>query len=421
MRVLVVGSGGREHALAWKLSLSTSVSELFAAPGNAGTAAIARNLPIAATDLSGLVRAAGAHRIDLVVVGPEVPLSLGLVDQLCEAGIAAFGPCRNAARLESSKAFAHDIMRSCGIPAADARVFTSFPEAREFVAGLKPPIVVKADGLAAGKGAVVAQTTREAEAALDDMLVRRVFGEAGDRVVIEEYLEGREVSLLAFTDGTHVIPMVPACDYKRVKDNDVGPNTGGMGSYSPPAFFGADMVKRTVDEVITPVVRAMAANGWEYRGVLYAGLMVEGDRIRVLEFNARFGDPETQTILPRLEGDLGNILMACANGTLDTVAIGWKTGPSVAVVLASGGYPGNYAKGLPISGLGQVDRDVSVFHAGTTTGADGRVMTDGGRVLAVVATADTMAEARERVYNNVIRISFPHMAFRTDIALREVA
>jgi phosphoribosylamine--glycine ligase len=240
-------------------------------------------------------------------------------------------------------------------------------------------------------------------------------------VVVEEYLNGREVSLLAFTDGTNVVPMVPACDYKRIADNDAGPNTGGMGCYSPPAFFSEDMVRRTVDEVIRPVVRAMASNGCEYRGVLYAGLMVDGDRIRVLEFNARFGDPETQVILPRLEGDLAEILTACAEGTLDRVKIGWKAGPCVGVVMASGGYPGSYAKGLPIAGLDRVDQDVLVLHAGTTVSPDGHVVTDGGRVLALVAAADTMAEARERVYNNVIRVSFPNMVFRTDIALREVA
>ncbi len=421
MRVLVIGGGGREHALAWKLSLSPKVSELFVAPGNAGTATLARNLPIAATDLPGLIRAAKELRVDLVVVGPEVPLALGVVDLLQQSGIPTFGPRRDAARLESSKAFAHEVMRSCGVPAANSRVFTSFPEAREYVDGLVPPVVVKADGLAAGKGAIVAQTTGEAQAALEDMLVRRVFGEAGDRVVVEEYLEGREVSLLAFTDGTNVAPMVPACDYKRVGDDDAGPNTGGMGCYSPPAFFGEDMVRRTVDEVIRPVVRAMASSGCEYRGVLYAGLMVDGDRIRVLEFNARFGDPETQVILPRLEGDLAEILMACVEGTLDRVSIRWKSGPCVGVVMASGGYPGSYARGLPITGLDRVDRDVLLLHAGTATGADGRVVTDGGRVLAVVAAAATMAEARERVYNNVIRVSFPNMIYRTDIALREVA
>jgi len=421
VRVLVIGSGGREHALAWKLSHSRSVSELLVAPGNAGTATLARNLPIAVTDLPGLVRAAQMHRADLVVVGPEVPLALGLVDMLQQADIPAFGPRRDAARLESSKAFAHEIMHSCGIPAADSRVFTSFPKAREYVAGLPFPVVVKADGLAAGKGAIIATSLHDAETALEDMLVKRVFGDAGNRVVVEEFLQGTEVSLLAFTDGSHVVPMVPACDYKRIGDDDAGPNTGGMGSYSPPAFFGADLVQRTVDEVVTPAVQAMANRGCEYRGVLYAGLMVDGDRIRVLEFNARFGDPETQAILPRLEGDLGQILMSCTDGTLNSVTINWKTGPSVAVVLASGGYPGAYAKGLPISGLDRIDPDVMVFHAGTTSSVNGAVLTDGGRVLAVVATADTMAEARERVYDNVIRISYPHMVYRTDIALREVA
>lgn len=421
MKVLVVGSGGREHALAWKLTQSRRVSHILVAPGNAGTAATAENVDIAATDLQGLVRLARNRRIDLVVVGPEVPLSLGLVDVMQEAGIAAFGPSRKAARLEASKSFAHDVMKKCGVPCAASRVFTDVDAARGYADTLEPPFVVKADGLAAGKGALIVSTHREASDALNDILVRRVFGDAGDRVVIEEFLVGKEVSLLAFSDGEHVAPMVPSCDYKRAYDEDLGPNTGGMGCYSPPGFFDAAMVQMATDTVIKPVIRAMAAEGCVYRGVIYAGLMVAGDCIHVLEFNARFGDPETQVILPRLESDLLDVLQSCVAGTLAPDSVAWKPGCSVGVVVASGGYPGHYEKGRVIAGLDREDPDVVVFHAGTRLDATGRILTDGGRVLNIVATGETMAEARERVYSSVARVSFPDMMYRTDIALREVS
>ena len=421
MKVLVVGSGGREHALAWKLTQSRRVSQILVAPGNAGTAATAENVDIAATDLQGLVRLARNRRIDLVVVGPEVPLSLGLVDVMQEAGIAAFGPSRKAARLEASKSFAHDVMKKCGVPCAASRVFTDVDAARGYADTLEPPFVVKADGLAAGKGALIVSTHREASDALNDILVRRVFGDAGDRVVIEEFLVGKEVSLLAFSDGEHVAPMVPSCDYKRAYDEDLGPNTGGMGCYSPPGFFDAAMVQMATDTVIKPVIRAMAAEGCVYRGVIYAGLMVAGDCIHVLEFNARLGDPETQVILPRLESDLLDILQSCVAGTLAPDSVAWKPGCSVGVVVASGGYPGHYEKGRVIAGLDREDPDVVVFHAGTRLDATGRILTDGGRVLNIVATGETMAEARERVYSSVARVSFPDMMYRTDIALREVS
>ena len=420
MRVLVVGSGGREHALVWKLLGSHSVSEVLVAPGNAGTAGIAENIAINVTDLPALVRLATERRIDLAVVGPEMPLAHGLVDAMEAAGIAAFGPCREAARLEASKSFAHDIMEKCGVPCARSRTFTALDSARDYVAQLQLPLVVKADGLAAGKGAFIAATHREADEALTEILVERAFGEAGDRVVIEEFLPGREVSLLAFVDGERVAPMVPSCDYKRAHDGDHGPNTGGMGCYSPPGFFGAEMAERAVDLAIKPVVRAMAEAGHPYRGVLYAGLMVQDTNIHVLEFNARFGDPETQVILPRLQSDLADVLLACARGNLNPTMVRWKPGSSVGVVIASGGYPGQYTQGLPITGLERVDGDVVVFHAGTKLDAQGNTITAGGRVLNVVATGDSIAEAREKVYSNIPRISFPGMMYRTDIALREV-
>ena len=420
MRILVVGSGGREHALAWKLAASPLVGELLIAPGNAGTGAFGENVPVSATDIHGLVALAAARRVDLVVVGPEVPLAMGLVDELHHAGVAAFGPTRAAARLEASKSFAHSIMHRCGVPCAASRAFTEVESALEYVASLKPPVVVKADGLAAGKGAVIAATHREAMEALNDMLVRRVFGEAGDKVVIEEFLRGREVSLLAFTDGVRVAPMMPSCDYKRALDGDAGLNTGGMGCYSPPGFFDEALMAKATELAIKPVVRALANEGIVYRGVVYAGLMVDGDDVRVLEFNARFGDPETQVILPRLESDLAEVLHSCALGELDPDALRWRPGCSVGVVMASGGYPGSYETGYPVHGLDVVSKDVTVFHAGTRLDESGRVVTAGGRVLNVVATGESMAEARERVYAHVARVSFPGAMYRTDIALREV-
>lgn len=420
MKILVVGGGGREHALVWKLSQSPLASELFAAPGNAGTSAHATNLSISASDIEALVAAAKSRDIDLVVVGPEVPLTLGLVDAMQAAGIRAFGPSKQAARLEGSKAFAHELMDRCGIPAAKSRAFTELAEAQQYVRAMDTPIVVKADGLAAGKGSIIATTHDEADSALREIMEQRVFGDAGDTVVIEEFLKGREVSLLAFTDGKHVVPMVPSCDYKRALDNDEGLNTGGMGCYSPPGFFPQYLMEEATRVAIVPIVEAMAQDGWDYRGVVYAGLMVDRDSIKVLEYNARFGDPETQVILPRLKSDLVEILLACVEGRLDQVDVEWHDGCAVGVVVASGGYPGSYRKGLPISGLDDVDGDVAVFHAGTSTAEDGHVVTSGGRVLAVVSTGKNIVQARERVYRNTPRISFEGMMYRKDIALREV-
>ncbi len=419
MRVLVVGSGGREHALAWKLSQSSLVDRLCVAPGNAGTRSVGENLAVSDSDVPGLVAAAKVAKSDLVVVGPEVPLALGLVDALQCAGIPAFGPSKAAARLESSKSFAHDLMDRYGIASAASRTFTSLADAREFVEALTPPIVIKADGLAAGKGSVLAGSAQEAHAALRSMMQQRVFGEAGDRVVIEEFLEGREVSLLAFTDGKTVVPMVPACDYKRAHDNDQGPNTGGMGCYSPPGFFGPEMTEKATREVLVPTLAALRNEGLDFRGVIYAGLMVKDDDIKVLEFNARFGDPETQIVLPLLQTDLAQVLLDCAEARLDPATVTFSPGCSVGVVLASGGYPSSYRKGIPICGLENVDDAVSVFHAGTTV-RGGDVVTNGGRVMAVVATGSTIAEAREHVYAHLPRISFEGMMYRTDIALREV-
>ncbi|MDY6906909.1 MAG: phosphoribosylamine--glycine ligase [Chloroflexota bacterium] len=419
MRVLVIGGGGREHALAWRLGSSPRVSQLYVAPGNAGTALVAQNLDIAADDVPGLARAAAELKVDLVVVGPEVPLAAGIVDVLQGRGVPAFGPVARAAEIESSKAFAKELMQRYGIPCARSQSFTSLDEAMAYVNDHPLPIVVKADGLAAGKGSVVAQTREEARQALRQMMAERVFGDAGDCVVVEEYLEGVEVSLLAFTDGQAVVPMVPACDYKRALDGDRGPNTGGMGSYSPPRFFGDALTAEVTDHIVRPTVAAMAAEGRPYRGVLYAGLMLTAEGPRAMEFNARFGDPETQVMLPRLESDLVEVMLAVLDGGLSRVPVEWSPRPCVGVVMASGGYPGGYRKGLPIEGLDEVDGDVLVFHAGTRE-AGGGVVTDGGRVLTVVASGETMAQAREKAYANVARIHFEGCHYRRDIALREV-
>jgi len=420
LKVLVVGSGAREHALSWKLKQSPHISELFAAPGNAGTASITRTLDIASDDIQGLAAAAQSHKIDLTVVGPEGPLSQGIIDVFQGRNLLIVGPSKAAARIESSKAFARELMQRKGIPCARGAVFQSFSEAARYIQSQPAPIVVKADGLAAGKGVVVAQSKDEAMEALRDAMETRVFGAAGDKVVIEECLTGREVSLLAFTDGTTVLPMVPACDYKSVFDNDRGPNTGGMGSFSPPRFFDASMVRTVTRTVLEPAVRGLAESGAPYSGVLYAGLMMTDEGPKVLEFNARFGDPETQAILPRLKTDLLDILLAIVQRKLDSVTIEWRTDACVGVVMASGGYPGNYQKGFPIFGLNKIDPDVMVFHAGTRVAHDSRVVTHGGRVLTVSATGRTIGEARKKVYSNIQRISFSGCHFRKDIALTEV-
>jgi phosphoribosylamine--glycine ligase len=418
MKVMVIGSGAREHALAWKLRESQHVDELYAAPGNAGTAAIARNLDIPATNLEALAEAAGQHGIDLTVVGPEAPLASGIVDLFQTRHLPVLGPTRAAAQIEASKVFAKELMQKYGIPCARGAVFSSYPEARDHVRSQPMPLVIKADGLAAGKGVVVATSREQALEALSEFMERRSLGPAGDRIIIEECLSGREVSLLAFTDGSSVRPMVPACDYKRVFDGDRGPNTGGMGSYSPPGFFSQSDVEKIQKTILEPTVRAMAAEGMPYKGVLYVGLMIDSEGAKVLEFNARFGDPETQAIIPRLRTDLVDISLAVIDGTLDGIAIEWSDDACVAVVLASEGYPGAYQTGFPITGLNELDQNVQVFHAGTTT--KNGVVTSGGRVLTVVASGRTLGEARGRVYANVPRIHFQGRQYRRDIAAREL-
>lgn len=420
MKVMVIGSGAREHALVWKIARSPRVKEVYAAPGNAGTALIAHNLNLRPTDIEALAKTAQEKRIDLVVVGPEAPLALGIVDYFERLGIPIFGPTKGAAQIESSKVFAKNLMQKHGIPCPKGLTFDSYREANEYLQTQEPPVVIKADGLAAGKGVTVANSKEEALKALTDVMETKIFGSAGNRVVIEECVYGREVSLLAFTDGQTVTPMVPACDYKRVFDNDQGPNTGGMGSYSPPGFFDAALTQKVTETILIPAVKALAEEAMPYKGVLYAGLMLTSDGPKVLEFNARFGDPETQAILPRLKTDLVDILLAVVNGQLDRTLIQWSNEACVGVVMASAGYPGSYRSGFPIEGLDKLDKEILVFHAGTKLGEDRRIYTDGGRVLTVTATGRSMAEARDKVYGNLPRIHFEGCHYRKDIAAREV-
>lgn len=415
---MVIGSGAREHAIVWKLSQSPRVTELVVAPGNGGTALVAQNVDVKPTDFEAL--AAAAHHMDLVVVGPEEPLAHGIVDYFEQERIPILGPTRAAAEIESSKVFSKALMDKYGIPSAPGCAFSSYNEARAYVEQQDPPLVVKADGLAAGKGVFVAQSAQEALGALYRIMVERAFGAAGERVIVEECLQGWEVTLMAFTDGETVVPMRPVCDYKRAYDADQGPNTGGMGSYSPPSRFTPELMEEARVRILEPAVKALAAEGRPYQGILYAGIMVTPHGLKVLEFNARFGDPETQAVLPLLETDLAQVLWAIYSQTLGQVPVRWSDGCSVAVVVASQGYPGPYATGFPISGLGTLENDVQAFHAGTGQ-ASGLWLTSGGRVLTVAARAENMLAAREKAYRNVSRIHFQGAHYRKDIAAREVA
>ena len=421
MKILVIGSGAREHALTWKISQSKKVSQIYVAPGNAGTAAIARNLPIKPTNIAALSDAVQEFNIDLTMVGSEAPLAAGIVDLFELKRLPIVGPTKNAAQIESSKVFAKELMQEFKIPTARGEIFSSYAEARKYIESQKTPLVIKADGLAAGKGVIIASSREEAIKALTDMMETKIFGAAGDRVVIEECLIGKEVSLLAFTDGKTVVPMVPACDYKRAYDNDLGPNTGGMGSYSPPGFFDAGLSTQVKQTIIETTVAALAKKGTPYKGVLYTGLMLTDEGPKVLEFNARFGDPETQVILPRLKSDLVDIFSAIADNKLGDINVEWDNKPCVGVVLASGGYPGNYLTGFPISGLDAVNDEIIIFHAGTKKDNNSKIVTDGGRVLTVVTTGNTIGEARETIYRNMPLIKFNECYYRKDIAAREVA
>jgi phosphoribosylamine--glycine ligase len=386
------------------------------APGNAGTAQIAQNLDIKPTDIESLAKTAGEKGIDLTVVGPEAPLAEGIADQFLIRGMQIFGATRQAVEIESSKVFAKELMQKYKIPCAKSTSFSDYNKAKEYLQRQKPPIVVKADGLAAGKGVIVAGTMPQALEALSQVMEEKAFGAAGDRVLIEEHLSGKEMSAFVFTDGHTVIPMVAACDYKPVFDGDRGLNTGGMGSYSPPHFMSPKLPETVQETIMAPAVRAMHEEGRAYRGILYGGLMITNNGPKVLEFNARFGDPEAQVTLPLLKTDLVDIMLAVVDNRLEQVDVECSDDACVGVVMASGGYPGSYKTGFPITGLDDLDEDIVVFHAGTKL-ESGQVLTSGGRVLTVVAKGKTLAEAREKVYANIPRIHFDGCHYRKDIAL----
>ncbi len=419
MRVLIVGSGGREHALAWKLGQSPLVRELFIAPGNGGTAIEGENVPIADNDVPALVDFARTRKIDLVAVGPELPLVLGLADALKAEGIPCFGPDAFAARLEGSKAFAKQIMLESGVPTAACAVFSDYGEAQACLQQQSFPVVIKADGLAAGKGVVVAHTREEAFRALGDIMFKKIYGKAGDTVLIEEALRGEEASFLAFCDGEHVVALPSSQDHKAVGDGDTGPNTGGMGAYSPAPILPDSQTERVADLVIRPVVRRMAELGHPFKGILYAGLMIDGDDIKVLEYNVRFGDPECQPLLMRLNSDLAEIMLACVEGRLDRVRVSSRPESSLCVVMAAGGYPEAYERGMFIKGVSEADSmtGVKVFLAGAAL-QEGRLQSSGGRVLGVTALGRDLAVARDLAYQAVDRIHFDSCFFRRDIGAK---
>ena len=419
MQILVLGGGGREHAIVWKLAQSKKVTKIYCAPGNPGIAALAECVALDTTDNKGLAQWAKEHQIDLTVVGPEVPLVAGVADEFRAQGLAIFGPNARAAAIEGSKSFSKELMKKYNIPTAFFKVCNDLATAKAYVEEKGAPIVVKADGLAAGKGVIVAMTKEEALAALEDIMAEHKFGTAGASVVIEEFMEGEEASLLAFTDGKIVVPMIAAQDHKRVDDGDIGLNTGGMGAYAPAPVLTDALRDKCMATIIRPVLKALEEEGRSYSGCLYAGLMIKGDSIKVVEFNARFGDPETQAVLPLLDGDLAEIMLACAQGTLRPEMVKWSNRAAVCVVMASGGYPGSYAKNIAITGLQEAGKlqDVVVFHAGTKA-ANGQVVTSGGRVLGVTAVGDNIADAKEKAYAAVDRIHFENAHYRTDIAWR---
>lgn len=416
MKILVVGGGGREHAIIWKLSQSVKKPELFCAPGNGGIAEIATCVPIKATDVPAMVEYAKKERFDLVVVAPDDPLAMGMVDELEKAGIRAFGPTASAARIEASKVFAKDLMKKYGIPTAGYEVFDNPKAALSHLANCPYPAVVKADGLALGKGVIICKAQKDAEDAVNKIMVERVFGDSGSRVIVEEFIEGPEVSVLCFVDGKHIAPMVSSQDHKRAFDNDEGPNTGGMGTFAPTPKYTAGVEEEVTRTILMPTVEAMAKEGAPFKGVLYFGLMLTKNGPRVLEYNARFGDPETQVVLPLLKTDLVDIMEATIDSALDTTDIEWEKGACVCVVMASGGYPGAYEKGFEITGLERLwDKDdITVFHAGTQI-KDGKTVTAGGRVLGVTAKGKDIPGAREKAYAAVEEIRFTGAHYRRDI------
>lgn len=418
MNILVIGSGGREHSLAWKIKQSPLVKELYCAPGNGGMAEIAECIDISVNDIEGLKKFAIERKIDLTIVGPEAPLVAGIVDSFHEENLVVFGPSKQAAQLEGSKIFAKKIMQKYGVPTADFRIFTNAKEAKNYLMDKEPPYVIKADGLAAGKGVLLPKTTTEAVEAVADILENNLFGDAGKALIVEDFVEGEELSILAFSDGNQVIPLASSQDHKRAFDNDEGPNTGGMGAYSPCPLIDHKDIETMVAKTIKPTIEGMKNEGIPFKGLIYAGLMISKKGPIVLEYNVRFGDPETQAVLPRMKDDIVPLFIKAAKGNLGDVHLRWDHRHCINVVLASGGYPGDYEKGQIISGLDQTKsmQDVYVFHAGTKNDEDGNIVTNGGRVLGISALGDTIKDAQQKAYTAVSAISFKDCFYRKDIA-----
>jgi phosphoribosylamine---glycine ligase len=421
MKILVIGSGGREHTLVWKISQSPKISKIFCAPGNVGISPLAQCVDIGEDNIVGLANFAQKMKIDLTIVGPELSLSRGMVDEFDKLGLKIFGPNQKATQIESSKVFSKYLMKKYNIPSADYAVFQDIKKAFDYVKQQAFPLVIKADGLAAGKGVFIVKGIKQAKEALDSLMKKKIFGDAGEYVVIEEFLEGEEISVLAFSDGKTVVPMVSSQDHKKIFNKDKGPNTGGMGAYSPVPFYNDLSRKIVLQKILKPTIEGLKTEGREYKGVLYAGLMLTKEGPKVLEFNARFGDPETQVVLPRLETDLIEIFNAVIEGNLHKINLKWKDNAVVCVVIASGGYPGKYQKGKVIGGLKSLEemKNIIAFHAGTKF-QDGKVVTSGGRVLGITAWADTIFKAKEKAYEGVEKIYFEEMYYRKDIALKGI-
>lgn len=417
MKILVVGSGGREHAIAWKLAQSPKVDKIYCAPGNAGISEVAECVAVKAEDIDGICKLAKEKAVDMAVIGPEVPLAMGITDELEKVGVKTFGPNKKCSQLEASKAFTKSFLARHDIPTAKYKEYTDKDALMADIGIYGYPMVLKADGLAAGKGVVLAENAQEAANAIEEMMGSKVFGSAADKVVVEECLVGVEASCLCFVDENTIVPMESAQDYKRIFDGDKGPNTGGMGTYSPSLMFSEETEKRVMDEILLPTLEGFKKDGLDFKGVLFVGLMLTEDGPKVIEFNNRFGDPETQSVLMRLDTDLYEIFDAVCDNRLADIEIKWKDERAVCVVLASGGYPGDYVKGKVISGLDSVDDGVVVFHAGTKFDEDGNVVTVGGRVLGVTTTGKTHDEARAKAFENVKKISFEGMQYRNDIGL----